>query len=116
MANRKKKNDGEGERPKPQELTGLPEGPGVSPVVIPELTKAAQDYIRERDKRCAMTPKEIAAKQKLMEVVHANVERLGRNPKGQIVYAFDDQILIVKPGKETLQVKAAESVEVDEAD
>lgn len=55
--------------PKVVELPGV-EGPGVSPVSIPAINRLAEDYIKERDKRVKMTPREVAAKQKLIDAIH----------------------------------------------
>jgi hypothetical protein len=65
------------------ELPGV-EGPGVSPISIAAVDTAAEAYIKERDKRCAMTPREIAAKQKLIQLLHSNEEKIGKDSNGEI--------------------------------
>ncbi len=90
------------------------EGPGVGQVKIDAVEQAAAQYIKERDKRCAMTPKEIAAKQKLLDALHANKEKLGTDGEGATVYRYDDLVITLKPGKETLSVKAAATPELDD--
>jgi hypothetical protein len=81
------------------------EGPGVAPVRIAAIDALADDYIRERDKRVRLTPREVAAKQKLVDALHENAQRLGTNPDGAIVYRYDTIVLTLSPGKEKLQVK-----------
>jgi len=89
---------------KTTDLPGMT-GPGVAQPRIKSVDDAAEIYIKERDKRCAMTPREIAAKQKLIEQLHTHADKIGRDRDGTIVYRYDDNIVILKPGKETLQVK-----------
>jgi len=85
----------------------------VSRVSIPEVDKLAEDYIKERDKRCAMTPREIAAKTKLVEALHAHAGEIGKNGDGEIRYMYDNVVVLLKPGKETLKVKEVEAFEED---
>jgi hypothetical protein len=81
------------------------EGPGVAPVRIAAIDKLADDYIRERDKRVRLTPREVAAKSKLVDALHENADKIGTNAEGAIVYRYDTIVLILTPGKEKLQVK-----------
>jgi hypothetical protein len=92
------------------ELPGV-EGPGVSPISIAAIDTAAEAYIKERDKRCAMTPREIAAKQKLIAVLHDNADKIGVDANGEIVYRYDDFVVSLKPGKEKLKVYNAKEEE-----
>lgn len=80
------------------------DGPGVAPVTVPEIDKLADEYIRERDKRMKQTPREVAAKGKLIEALHKHGDQL-RNPDGDIVYRMDDLLVTLTPGKEKLQVR-----------
>ena len=80
-------------------------GPGVAPVSIPEINTLANQYVHERDKRCAMTPHEIAAKEKLIAAIHKHADTIGKDRDGSIVYRYEDTVIILKPGKETLKVK-----------
>lgn len=95
---RKKKGTGD--------LPGI-EGPGVAPVRIAKIDKLLDAYIVEKDKRCAMTPKEVAAKGKLVDAIHENAEKIGRDSDGTIVYRSGDHVVVLKPGKELLSVKDA---------
>jgi hypothetical protein len=92
------------------ELPGV-EGPGVSPISIAAIDTAAEAYIKERDKRCAMTPREVAAKQKLIQLLHDNVEKIGKDSNGEIIYRYGDEVISLKPGKETLKVYNAKEEE-----
>lgn len=82
------------------------EGKGAAAVHIPEIDAAADAYFKERDKRCRITPREVAAKQKLMDTMHKHEAKLGRNGAGVLTYRFDDQILTLEPGKEKLKVRS----------
>lgn len=83
------------------------EGPGVGTVSIKAVDAAAEEYVKIRDKRCQMTPREITAKQNLMDVIHKNEDKIGRDGTGAIVYRYDDMVITLTPGKETLKVKSA---------
>lgn len=102
-------------REKKQKPTGdLPgiEGPGVAPVRIPKIEALADDYFKEKEKRCQQTPKEIAAKNKLIEALHEHAEEIGRNPTDQSIrYQYGDMVVLLKPGKEALQVKEVRAFE-----
>jgi len=89
-------------------------GVGVAPIKIPAIEKAARAYVTVRDDRMALTEKEVAAKSKLVEVIHANQEQLGKNPKGEVIYRFDDLQVILKGGKENVKVRSVDSPTEDE--
>jgi hypothetical protein len=98
---------------KQSDLPGI-KGPGVSRVSIAEVDELAEKYIRERDKRCAMTPKEIAAKSELVDALHRHAKEIGKNSDGEIRYMYDNVVVLLKPGKETLKVKEVEAFEEDD--
>jgi hypothetical protein len=101
-------------KPKQADLPAM-DGPGVARVSIPEVDALAEAYIVERDKRCNMTPKEIAAKEALIEALHEHADAIGRNPSnGEIRYVYDDTVVLLKPGKETLRVKQVLAFEEDD--
>jgi hypothetical protein len=85
-------------------------GPGVAPVRIKQLDKLAREYIVERDKRLVLTPREVAAKQRLIEAMHSHAKEL-RLPDGTLVYHYDETLISLIPGKEKLKVEA---VDLDE--
>jgi hypothetical protein len=80
------------------------EGKGVSPANIPEIDKLADDYIKERDKRMKQTPREVAAKGKLIDALHEHADQL-KNPDGDILYRMDSLLITLTAGKEKLQVR-----------
>jgi hypothetical protein len=85
--------EGKTER-KNHDLPGMV-GDGVSKPIIPEIDDAASEYIRERDKRLQITPKEKAAKKKLLALMEGHgLER----------YDYDDQTVLVKPKDEAKTV------------
>jgi rare lipoprotein A (peptidoglycan hydrolase) len=86
------------------DLPGI-EGPGVAAVKIAAIDKAAENYITERDKRMAISPKEKAAKTKLLNALHANKEKLGVDSDGVTFYRYEDQIISLSPGIEVLSIK-----------
>jgi hypothetical protein len=88
----------------------LPVGnePGVASadqISIPEVEAAADKYIEIRDKRCKMTPREVTAKEELITLIHAHSDKIAKNAEGEQVYRYDDLIITLKPGKETLTIK-----------
>lgn len=83
------------------------EGAGVAPVVIPEVEAAADKYIKIKDARCKISPKEIAAKGELIDVIHKNREKLGQNAAGETIYRYDDLVIKLIPGPEKLSIKEA---------
>jgi hypothetical protein len=89
-------------------------GPGVEIIRIPEIDKLAEAYVIQRDKRCAETPREIAAKDKLIDAIHKNKDKIGVDSNGEVVYRYDDMIVTLKPGKEVLKVKAVREAGEDE--
>lgn len=93
------------------ELPGV-EGPGVSPVSIAEIDKLAEKYTTEKDKRCRLTPKEVAAKGALIDAIHKHEKKLGRNPDGNITYRYNDVDFVLKPGKEKLSMVKVDTEEL----
>jgi hypothetical protein len=96
---------------KTQELE-LGDGPGINTVKIPSIHKAAD--IAARDKRCRMSPKEIAAKTKLIDLLHKHEDKIGRGPDGVLRYHYGDEVITLEPGKEKLKVKTQEDAEEPE--
>jgi len=89
------------------------EGTGVSPVRIAEVDRLAEAYVKERDKRLKQTPKEVVAKGKLIDALHANADKI-RQPDGSLVYRYDEMIVTLTAGKEQLKVKDIEKEEEDD--
>lgn len=91
-------------KPKQEELPGV-EGPGVAPVRIPKLDKAVDEYVNERDARSEMSPKEKAAKQKVIDLMIQNQDKIGVNENNDLVYRCGDETVTLKPGKPDLRVR-----------
>lgn len=92
---------------KTKELPGIT-GVGVSPVQIADVDRLAEIYVRERDKRMKLTPREVNAKQNLVAALHAHESKL-KQPDGTIVYRFDSLAITLTPGKEKLKVEDIET-------
>lgn len=92
--------------------TDLPamEGPGVASPRISAIDKLADEYTEVRDQRMALTPQEVAAKQKLIAALHKHAGKLGIGPDGAIVYRYDTVQITLIPGKEKLKVQDLEDV------
>lgn len=88
------------------------EGKGVSPLHLAEVDALAEDYVTERDKRLVQTPKEVAAKRKLIEALHAHADAL-RQPTGELIYRYDDMQITLTPGQEKLRVESVQTEVVD---
>lgn len=88
----------------------------MSPVNIPTINKLAEDYVKERDKRMKLTPREVAAKTKLIDAIHKHKEKIGAQPDGTVTYRYDDTVIVLKPGKEQLKVKSANEADDGEED
>lgn len=71
-------------------------GPGVEQVAIPEIDDAAEEYVEWRDKRCAISPKEVEAKKKLIKLMKDHK---------LTTYMFDSKVVTVVPKEETVKVK-----------
>ena len=93
---------------KQPELEGMT-GPGVAPVVIPEIDKAAEKYVNIRDKRMLLTEDEIEAKGLLTELMKKHSLK---------TYRYDERLVELKPGEETVKVKKVKDdvVNVGESD
>jgi hypothetical protein len=85
-------------------------GKGVAPLRIPEVDKLAEAYVRERDKRLKLTPREVSAKQSLIAALHAHEDKI-KQPDGTFVYRYDEMVITLVPGKEKLKVEGIEAEE-----
>ncbi len=81
----------------------LPEmkGPGVEVPSIKAIDNAASDYESEKEKRCKISPREIAAKGKLAELLHKHREKLPQNEDGHPFYRYEGRDYVLT---ETLKV------------
>lgn len=75
---------------KTPELTGMT-GPGVEPfsVSLPSIDKAIAKYEQHKEARCKMSPKEVAAKGELLDLLHKNREKLPLNGDGNHYYRLE---------------------------
>lgn len=85
-------------------------GEGVSPLSIPEIDKAAEKYIRERDKRKEISPKEKEAKDNLIDTIEKNLDKLVPDSEGTIIYTYEGEVVIYKPKKADVRVKTIQEV------
>lgn len=94
---------------KQPDLPGV-EGKGISGVRIDELDDAAEKYVKERNKRQEISPKEKAAKDALIELMLKHKDDLGVDDDGKIFYKYDDEVVIYQPGKPDVKVKTVTEV------
>lgn len=90
------------------------EMPGMEAPSIPEIEQAAEAYVKARDSRMRLTEKEITAKTNLIQVVLEHESELSSGPDGEKVYRYDEEIVILKPGKRNVKVKAVHEDEEQE--
>ena len=95
----------------PQDADDLPkrpvqtEIPGTERPKIKEIDKASEEYVTVRDKRMSLTEKEVAAKQQLVNLMHAHADEIGRDAEGGLTYRYSDMLVTLKPKEEVLKVK-----------
>ena len=75
-------------------------GPGVSPIKIKAIDKAAREYIPAKDARVAASRDEVAAKQKLLDLIHKYRAEIGVDKDGVCRYRFADKIIVLEPTDE----------------
>ena len=102
-------------RPLPSELPGI-KGPGVERVAIAEVDQLVAKYVDARDARLAMLKLEIDAKTELIDALHKNVDKIGKDKEGTITYRHDDLVVILKHGKDDLKVKTIGGADDDEGE
>ncbi len=89
---------------------------GMERVSIVEIDKAADHYVTVRDKRMKLTEQEVTAKTNLLQVVLEHESELSKNADGELVYRYDSEIVIVKPGKANVKVKGAHEEDEEESE
>lgn len=97
---------------KPNSELKLGNAPGVSATRIEALDEAAAAYDIVKKERQECTKREVAAKKKVIDLLHANEKILGRDPKGAIHYKMEELTVDLTPTEEKLKVK----VKGDDAD
>jgi hypothetical protein len=93
-----------------QEELGV-KGKGVEPPSIKSIDKAADEYQTAKDRRCRESPREVAAKGKLQELLHKNREALPKNEDGNPFYRYDGRDYCLA---EKMTVKRVPGVDDDE--
>lgn len=93
----------------------LPEmvGPGIAPVKIPKVDKLAREYVEWRDQRISALEAEVEAKRKLIEALHFHADQITL-PDGTMAYHYDDSLITLEAGKETLKIKASHVKDKDQ--
>lgn len=84
------------------------EGAGVNIPRIDELDDAAATYQKIKKARCAMTPKEVAAKEVVISLIMKHASKLPKDDKGVITYRNNELLVQMKHGKDSLSVKDVE--------
>lgn len=79
--------------------------PGTERPKIRSIENAAQAYVAARDARMSALTKEISAKEKLIMVMQNNSEKLSVNGDGDLVYRYDDEIVVLSE-KDMIKVKS----------
>jgi hypothetical protein len=94
--------------PRTPDLPGVT-GKGVAPKRIKAVDEKAEEYVKVRDRRMALTKKEVQAKNELIDILHKNAESIGADDEGIMRYEYDDVVVELAPGKEQLKVRTASS-------
>lgn len=89
---------------------------GTAAPKIPAIEKAGKSYVNVRDERMALTQKEVAAKEKLLQAIHDNQDKLTPNGEGKIIYRYDDMQVIFSAGKENVKVRSVDSPTTEDED
>lgn len=92
---RPRKNKGAATPNKTAQLPGMT-GAGVAPIEIAEVAKAITRYERAKEKRCQVSPDEIATKRALEATLHKHAGALPLNKDGNRFYRQDDVDYILK--------------------
>jgi len=111
MPKKSKKKIG-GNKPKTQEL-GL-SGPGVEPLVIPEIERIAKKYAVRRDERIAAGELENEEKKALLDVMNKHRAELVQEVGGGVSYRFDEVLVTLMPTGEKVKVKSIHDAQAQE--
>src|SRR5216110_2258872 len=69
--------------------------PGTERPVIKGIEQAAEDYVSVRDKRKALTDREVDLKAALLAAMKKHEDKL-RQPDGSLLYQFDGQLVVAQ--------------------
>lgn len=92
------------------ELPGMT-GKGVEVPSIKAVDKAADEYQHAKDRRCKESPREIAAKGKLQELLHKHRDALPKNEDGNPFYRYEGRDYVLA---EKMTVKKSPGAEEDD--
>lgn len=82
------------------------EGAGVEVVRIGPLTTKINEYLEIKDQRCALTPKEVKAKQEVVKLMEKHADKLRDPNTGNLTYQIDDKhYVVIEPAKVTIKLK-----------
>jgi len=85
--------------------------------VIREIEDAAEEYLKLREKWQNLGEKLTDAKDLLLATMHSHLEKLSVNAEGDRIYSYQDEIVILKPGQDSVKVKHAKTpADEDEKD
>lgn len=79
-------------------------GKGAERVCVKAVDAAVESYVAVRDERMDLTKKEVEKKQALVAALRANVDKIGADKDGTIVYRHDDMLVTLRHGKDELKV------------
>lgn len=86
--------------------------PGLEKETIGEVDTAAEAYVKERDKRMTMTEKEVAAKDKLIEVMRKHKLTIYKddNAEPPLIVTLTDGKPVIKVTRDESDEEAAEAL------
>lgn len=82
---------------------------------IKPIEDAAERYVELRDKRMKLLEQECAAKEKLTETMQANAGKLSQDGDGNLIYKYDEQVVIMAE-QVGVKVKHAKTSDDEEAE
>lgn len=93
--------------PKEPELPEMT-GKGVEIPSIKAVDKAADEYQTAKDKRCQQSPRELAAKGKLQELLHKHRDALPKNEEGYAFYRYEGRDYVLEEKMAVRKVAGAQ--------
>jgi hypothetical protein len=91
-------------------------GEGVAPVVVDAVDTLVEKYVQERNARMELTKREVDAKRALIASLRENVDKIGKQTDGTIIYRHGDLIITLRTGKDELKVRTMEGEQENEND
>jgi hypothetical protein len=98
---------------KPERLKQT-EIPGTERPSIPELDEQAEEYVRLREQmQFAVKQFKEKGKTPLIDMMHANADKLSKTADGSIIYVFDSKEVVLSRTKEVLKVQDRDNTDDD---